>query len=100
MTNGKHYLLTVAKPNFVIGTTDPKMGDLGSIIDWSPQPGAPGKSFTLVVETGANLPGPTVHVMATKTNAYGPGNLAGSRIRYRQTNGVQTSRAVLGLQAL
>jgi hypothetical protein len=97
---GQHYLLKVDGANFEMGTTEPKMGSLGTIFAWTPVPGQPAKSFTLIVELGANLPGPTVHVMATANNSYAAANLANSRIRFWQSNGNQTSREVLGIQAL
>lgn len=108
MNAGLDYLLQVDGANLQMGSTEPVQGSIGRIFNFHPNgnPHEPGVSFTLIVELGANLPGPTIHVKATAKNAFGVGNFHGSRIGYAQQqldkNGdyIRTSREIQGVQAL
>jgi hypothetical protein len=91
---GQDYMLSVDGEPFS-GNDEPKFGGLGTIFDWKG-----GDSFTLIVELGANLPGPKIHVKATRDNSYNAGNLADSRIRYVKKDGQTTSREVLAMSRL
>lgn len=92
MRKNKEYLLRLnAAPTFV-----PKDGDIVTIFDWTQ-----GDSFTVIsITTTQSALAPSVHVRATSDNAYGANNLAGSRIRYKDTNGNMESQEIVGITEL
>lgn len=95
MQKGHEYLLTLNPAPLI----KPKDGDQATIFDWSG-----GNSFQVITIVSSSAPWPDgsghVHVRAIVTNSYGPANLAGSRLRYRDGSGGQESREITQLTPL
>ncbi|AJD31467.1 MULTISPECIES: hypothetical protein [Clostridium] len=92
MRNHKNYLLTLNQPP----TIAPQNASIGKIYDWNA-----GESFTVVNVVSSQSPwAKSVHVLATRDNAYSAQNLQNSRLLYRSSDEQSESREVIGITEL
>ncbi|QDU08668.1 hypothetical protein [Gimesia aquarii] len=88
----KNYLLNLDSAP----TTMPQNGSQSTIYDWSG-----GESFQVVnVVTTKSDWHPAAHVLAIFDNSYVAGNLAGSRLRYRDNGNTLETREIVGITPL